>query len=199
MEFFTFLLAFFAALWFNSNLHYNDYADYNYDYDTDYNYNYEYDYVKEEFEWIAEDIIAEWGITLDVYYNDSLAWKPYYALAVYPERTKTYDLEGFNDELVFEYMYENLDVLYYEYHVLWAWVSEWKVYLDVSLALPKTCSEDVMAMWAKYNKRMMFDLETMKDIAIEWQTTVKKYTEDDIWDDIDAMYEKWCLDEYEYY
>lgn len=173
-------------------------ADYYYDnyYYDDYDYydDYEYEYLMETFSWISDEIIKNDWITIDMYYEENLAWQDFYAIAAYPNRTESFNVEDFTDEDVIEYMVSNIDMLYYYWHVFGAFVNNWKVYLDVSLAIPEKCKDNAIELWEKYNSRAIYDLKNMKEIPRTWNIEINEFDEYEVWDDLDKLYSLWCFD-----
>lgn len=139
---------------------------------------------------IAKEIIDNQWITLDVVWNNNLWGKPYVAVSPYPNRSKIIKVEDFSDEQVYNYFRENADKLFDDGYVLWGWVNDWNVYLDVSIALPKSMQNEAVEIANKYNQKAIFDLENFEDIPTQWNGEFMEVNEDEISNYIKSLFNK---------
>ena len=143
-----------------------------------------------DYNWISKEIIDNNGITLDVLKKNNLWGKPYVAVSPYPNRSKIVKVEDFNDEQIFDYFKENADKLFEEGYVLWGWVNDWNVYLDVSIALPKNMQKEAIDIANRYNQKAIFDLETFEDIPTAWNWEFMEVNEEEISNYIKSLFNK---------
>lgn len=142
------------------------------------------------FAWIAQEIVDNGGITLDVKNNNNVWGKPYVAVSPYPNRSKIIKVADFTDQDVFDYFKENADKLFEDGYALWGWVNEWNVYLDVSVVLPKSLQKEAIDIANRYNQKAIFDLETFEEIATEWNWEFMEVDEEEISKYIKSLFNK---------
>lgn len=127
-----------------------------------------YDIANQKYRWIADDIIANWGATLDAA-TMSKVWWDYYALSLFPNRNRQIPKAEFKDQHVLDYVEDNLDRLLEPWNNLWAWVSPTDmVHLDVSTTLPKKYLKQAKSLAKKYNQEAIYDLWTFEEIPTWW-------------------------------
>ena len=127
-----------------------------------------YDIANQKYRWIADDIIANWGATLDAT-TMSKVWWDYYALSLFPNRNRQIPKAEFKDQHVLDYVEDNLDRLLEPWNSLWAWVSPTDmVHLDVSTTLPKKYLKQAKSLAKKYNQEAIYDLWTFEEIPTWW-------------------------------
>ncbi len=127
-----------------------------------------YDIANQKYRWIADDIIANWGATLDAA-TMSKVWWDYYALSLFPNRNRQIPKAEFKDQHVLDYVEDNLDRLLEPWNSLWAWVSPTDmVHLDVSTTLPKKYLKQAKSLAKKYNQEAIYDLWTFEEIPTWW-------------------------------
>lgn len=143
-----------------------------------------------EYNWIAQEIIDNGWITLDVLKKRNLWGKPYVAVSPYPNRSKIIKINDFNDEKLWEFFEENADKLFEDGYALGWWVNEWNVYLDVSVALPKEMQKEAIDIANKYNQKAIFDLETFEDIPTAWNGEFMEVNEEEISKYIKSLFNK---------
>lgn len=142
------------------------------------------------FAWIAQEIVDNGGITLDVKNNNNVWGKPYLAVSPYPNRSKIIKVADFTDQDVFDYFKENADKIFEDGYALWGWVNEWNVYLDVSVVLPKSLQKEAIDIANRYNQKAIFDLETFEEIATEWNWEFMEVDEEEISKYIKSLFNK---------
>lgn len=112
---------------------------------------------------ITRKIIANGGITRHHVTGEEP--ETGYAVSIYPTLSKVIPVEEFDTQTLFQFTFANRRLLQLPDHYLGAWVSEGKVYLDVSIVV-----DDVDA--AKYlgkhfNQMAAWDIERGTEVWIE--------------------------------
>lgn len=120
--------------------------------------------VKSDFKWLSKEIIDNGGVSMNVKGKENLWGKLYITVSPYPNRSSIIPVNKFDDFTIAEYIEKNWDKLFEEWHMLWGWVDDGQVYLDVSLAIPKEYQKEAIKLWKKYNQKAVFDLETFEEI-----------------------------------
>ena len=143
-----------------------------------------------EYNWIAQEIIDNGWITLDVLKKRNLWGEPYVAVSPYPNRSKIIKVSDFNDEAVAEYFEANADKLFEDWYALGGWVNDGNVYLDVSIALPKEMQNEAINIANKYNQKAIFDLQTFEDIPTAWNGEFMDVDEAEISKYIKSLFNK---------
>ena len=141
-------------------------------------------------EGLAEEIVDNWGITLEMADNNNVGGKPYVAVSPYPNRSEIIKVEDFNDAQVRNYVEKNADKLLQKGYALGWRVNEWNVYLDVSIVLPKSMQKEALEIANKYNQKAIFDLETFEDIPAEWNWEYMDVDEEEVSDYIRSLFNK---------
>lgn len=149
-----------------------------------------YDVANQKYKGIADDIIANWGATLDVP-TLSKVWGDYYALSLYPNRNFKIPKDQFTDQHVLDYVEDNIDVLLQPWRSLWAWVSpENMVELDISTTIPKNLKNKALDLWKRYNQYAMYDLGTFEEIPTGWTWEPMDIDEEEVGEIINSLFSK---------
>lgn len=113
---------------------------------------------------LTDEIVEWWWITYDMSKWVNYWWRPYVSVSPYPNRSAIIPLDQFNSKTLWDYILKNQDKLFEDGFVLWWWLNEWNMYLDVSIALPKKFQKEAIDIANKYNQKAIFDLENFEDI-----------------------------------